>query len=252
MKTEHITDQDICLYVDALKLRKTEQLPSDIVAHVADCVECKKQIMQLYDVLKDEDYREIQSHPTFGQEKPTRQEPARLLYRLAAGIVVMLAAGAIAYFALLRNTGEPASSGQAVATDTSGLNTKGNAGRPTAEFAANFTPSPNMEDLVGSDFRAASVTVDSPTNGQAVRGDIAFRWKSPVFQTETPGRKGRSRGTVTFRVRILTNREQEIFQTTTQRNSVVYDKRLDPGLYYWTLQEDGELVHVGKFTVPVP
>ena len=109
----------------------------------------------------------------------------------------------------------------------------------TAEkFAANFTPSPNLEDLVGSNFRAASVTVESPSNGQAVTGNIMFRW--------------RARGTTAFKVRVLTNSEKEVFQVTTDRHSVLYDKPLDPGLYYWMLLEDGELVHVGKFTVPVP
>jgi hypothetical protein len=105
-------------------------------------------------------------------------------------------------------------------------------------FADNFTPSPNMENLVGAELRAASVTVQSPVNGQAVRGNIVFRWKSA--------------GKATFRVRVLTNKEEEVFRATTDRNNALCDKRLAPGLYYWTLMENGELVHVGEFTINVP
>lgn len=32
---------------------------------------------------------------------------------------------------------------------------------------------------------------------------------------------------------------------------VLCDKQLEPGLYYWTLQANGGLVHVGKFIVSV-
>ncbi len=240
MTTEHLTDQDICLYVDALKLQKTEQLPPDIVAHVSDCIECKKQIMQLYDALSGEDYRHLRDHPTFGPQKGVKREPARLVLRLAAGIVVLLAAGAIAYFAFLRNAHEAGPPTRAATVDSTGISNPKTVENPTSagKFAANFSPSPNMEDLVGSTPRAASVTVNSPTNGQTIRENIVFRWKS--------------HGTMTFKVRILNNREGEVFRATTDRDSVLYDQRLDPGLYYWTLQADGELVHVGKFTVAVP
>ena len=173
----------------------------------------------------------------FGAREGVRQRPMRLVLRLAAGIVVLLAAGAIAYFAFLKGSSEPGAPARAAALDTGSR--KGNAqAQPAAPtFAANFTPSPNMEDLVGADFRAVSVSVASPANGQVISGEDLFRWET--------------RSSMTFKVRVLTNRETEVFQATTRNDSVLCNKRLDPGLYYWTLQEDGELVHVGKFTIPV-
>jgi hypothetical protein len=241
MKSEHISDQDICLYVDALKLGRTEQLPHDIVEHVSDCLQCKREIMQLYDALRKEDYQRVGGHPSLGAPERPEREPTRLIFRLAAGIVLLIAAGLIAYFAFVKTSPEPSASSSSAVLDTAGVEKKENAQVPVPaenKFAANFTPSPNLEDLVGANLRSTSITVESPKNGQSVAGNVVFRWQSP--------------GTMRFRVRVLTNKETEVFRVTTDHHVVRYDQRLDPGLYYWTLQENGELVHVGTFTVPLP
>jgi hypothetical protein len=241
MNTPHISEQEICLYVDALKLERTERLPQKLVDHVSSCMECKKEIMQLYDILRNEDYHRAGDHPFLGPAQGARPKRIPLIYRIAAAFVLLLGAGLVAYYAFMKNPHEPELSAQSVIADTAGAGEKQDTQttKPSPrDFSANFTSSPNLEDLVGADVRAASVTVASPEDGQAIKGDIVFRWRSS------------SKGL--FRVRLLTNKEEEVFQATTDRNTVLCDKRLEPGLYYWTLLEDGELVHVGKFMVPLP
>ena len=241
MNMPHISEEEICLYVDALKLEKTDRLPQNLVDHVSTCMDCKREIMQLYDVLRNEDYHRAGDHPLLNPLQGAGPNRIPLMYRIAAALVLLVGAGLVAYYALVRTSHEPALSAQSVIVDTAGagLNQDTQSTLPSPRnFAANFTSSPNMEDLVGMEVRAASVTVESPANGQAVTGDIAFRWNSA--------------GKATFKVRVLTNKEEEVFQATTDRNMVLCAKRLDPGLYYWTLLENGELVHVGKFMVPLP
>jgi negative regulator of sigma E activity len=241
MNSKHLSDQEICLYVDALKLGGTEHLPHDIVEHVSDCLQCKREIMQLYDAVPGKNYQSIGEHPFLGAQQSHRREWTRLIFRMAAAIVVLIAAGVIAYFAFIKTPHELTRSTSSAVVDTTAMGKKENAQGPVSpekKFAANFTPSPNMEDLVGANLRSTSISVESPKNGQSVTGSVVFRWKSE--------------GSMLFKVRLLTNAETEVFQATTDRPMVQCDKRLDPGLYYWTLQEDGELVHVGKFTVPLP
>jgi hypothetical protein len=242
MKTEHISEQDVCLYVDALKLRKTDLLPEDIVAHVADCAACKQEVMQLYDTLQDVEYTDAESHPYFGLTGKPERRSLPLFYRIAAAIVLMLGAGFMAYYAFVKQPAtQEAPTTQSAVVDTVNQNLKHDS-QTTAtvrkDFAANYTPSPNLENLVDDNFRASSITVEFPRNGQSVAGKITFRWMS---QSEA-----------SYKLRIVTNKEKEIYQATTNRGTVLYDKPLEPGLYYWMLLGDGELVHVGKFKVPLP
>jgi hypothetical protein len=240
MNTPHISEQEICLYVDALKLDKTDHLPQNLVDHVSTCMECKTEIMRLYDVLRNDDYPRAGDHPSLGPLQRGESKPIPLMYRIAAALVLLLGAGLVAYFVFVKTSHEPAHSAQSVIVDTAGAGQKQDTQATLSipkNFAANFTPSPNLEDLVGGNVRGASVTVESPENGQAITGKMVFRWRSS------------SKGP--FTVTIRTNKEEEVFRITTDRQMALCDKRLDPGLYYWTLLEDGELVHVGKFVVPL-
>jgi hypothetical protein len=47
----HLTEQELAQYVDALILDKQDQLPEEIRAHVADCVQRKKNIIETLELI---------------------------------------------------------------------------------------------------------------------------------------------------------------------------------------------------------
>jgi len=108
-------------------------------------------------------------------------------------------------------------------------------------FAANSTPSPFMESLLGLSQRAANVTEVSPPNGFNVRNDLLFSWKRD--------------DTSELSIIILNNREEELLTFSTTGNEYLFENAADqlpPGLYYWKLEDEDEDKHVGKFFVNKP
>ncbi|MBN1560358.1 hypothetical protein JW998_08915 [candidate division KSB1 bacterium] len=108
-------------------------------------------------------------------------------------------------------------------------------------FAVNSKPSPSMERLLNQTHRAEDVTVISPSNNDNVKKNLLFRWQ-------------REDNSELFII-ILNNREEELFTFSTTGNDYLFKnaaKKLPPGLYYWKLEDENELKHVGKFYVDKP
>jgi hypothetical protein len=59
----HLDDNNIALYVDALILDKIETLPTSVLEHVEDCMECKTSIMGLYGIVKNQEEIKNLKHP---------------------------------------------------------------------------------------------------------------------------------------------------------------------------------------------
>jgi len=79
----------------------------------------------------------------------------------------------------------------------------------------------------------------APQNGQKVKnGNIRFEWQG--------GEAG------PFYLKILNNRGQEVVAIKTEQRRVFVTQKLLPGLYYWKLETEEELLNLGKFIVPVP
>lgn len=50
-RTTHLTEVELALYVDAIVLDAQVKLPEDILDHVADCTECKVELIDLMDLI---------------------------------------------------------------------------------------------------------------------------------------------------------------------------------------------------------
>ncbi|MDD8019428.1 MAG: hypothetical protein PHP42_13730, partial [Bacteroidota bacterium] len=103
-----------------------------------------------------------------------------------------------------------------------------------ALLVANFTESPNMEDLVQNQFRSTSIEALSPIVGKVASQPIIFKWKGYDEQVT---------------VKVLSNKEVPVSSTTVDGTSLTLKKNLSPGLYYWKLESKEELLFVGKFIV---
>ncbi len=231
--TDHLTEEAIALYVDALHLDKTNELPTEILAHAANCFSCKQQIMEIYELTNSEQTAAAGEHPYF-----RRAKIFRFSYRIAAGFAIVLLGGSVYYYAI-----QPAeiSTHAVIANElkkdslTLEMPKREKTAPPTERiFAANFEPSKNLEDLIETEFRSASFQVFSPVSGKTVQQPVQFYWN------------GESQ---TVLLRILDNKENELLSETIHGSVYELKKKLSAGLYYWKLEANNELAYVGKFVI---
>jgi hypothetical protein len=254
MKNEHYFSQDshlnedgIFLFVDALKLGVLDELPAVMRIHVETCLRCKQEILSLYDITEGQDYESLRPHPIFDQKKIIPRFFYSTITRLAAAILIGSGLALFVYFNLIREADSPVTEDyipkEEVIPDQIQEETERESEDqphtypPTDLYAANFEPSPLYEGLVAQPFRSYGLRIYAPVSGTEVTDTIEFRWDTTY------------RGNMTLR--ILSNRESEIFRTPVASPAYTYIHRHEPGLYYWRLETDQELLYVDKFVVPI-
>ena len=237
--TNHLNDAGVAMYVDALKLDVLDQVPRDVRDHVSDCQKCKKEITGLYTLVMEEDYSALRTHPYFSLER--RGRILRMAYRGAAVIGVLALAGLLAYYAAHRAGGQrPADdrrSEQITGEDSvriTGVPRSGGEEQPGA-LASPYEPDPGLEALVSAEFRPGAVEVLSPKNGIVAGDSLWFDLKDGTWS-----------GLI---VTIVSNRGENLYSAHIVSAPFALRRPSEPGLYYWKLQNAGELVHVGKFLV---
>lgn len=236
----HLTDEGVALYVDAMKLKRTSELPKDMLKHVEFCPDCQLQIVELYELLKHEVYDLSQKHPYLDAVREPEVRYGFSLYRIAAVLAGAALLGIGYYFISTTNTPQtpPAlvekETPQSIKPQKHVPQEKTPTQQQQPDFAANFVESPNMEDLVQTQFRSVSVEVITPKTGEVVKQPVVFRWKG----IDAP-----------LTIKILSNKEQILFAAEVATHTYTTTKTLPPGLYYWKLETKDELMYVGKFLV---
>jgi hypothetical protein len=230
----HLNEEGVALYVDALRLERTERLPEVLRAHVTECQKCRVNVTGLYSLLAEQALED--SHPTLDKTAKVWQAPA--VYRVAAVIAVAIGILAVVHF--YGNTDRAVQQAPAAATvetpakpeSTSAI--KVERAEPK-EIAANFRPYAELEGLVGSELRGEFFEVTSPgevlTKGRA----ITFSWKTA--------------GTGPWKIIVLDNRGGIVKEAEVRSAAFVLEGPFRPGLYYWKVIQNDELAHVGKFRV---
>ncbi|MEW5800106.1 MAG: hypothetical protein AB1728_13990 [Bacteroidota bacterium] len=235
----HLTDEGVALYVDALKLQRTSDLPKEMLKHVSHCPDCQLQIVEVHEMMKNDLYDASMKHPYFDT---VVHEPAvrygASLFRIAAIVTGAALLGFGYYFATNNTTVQTPPA--IVQHETPKMDqTNVPAKEPPVKeqeqlLADNFSESLNMEDLVRTQFRSISVEVITPDVGEVVQQPVQFKWKD-VGEPLT--------------LKILSNKERTLISTQVTTNSYTAQKKFAPGLYYWKLETKDELIFVGKFLV---
>ncbi|MBW7887608.1 MAG: hypothetical protein H3C35_04485 [Bacteroidetes bacterium] len=245
----HLTDEGIALFVDAIRLQKLHSLPDEISKHAAECDECGMQISEMMEILSSEPADTVQKHPWLDREEPKLKSANLIRYGIAAFLIISIGAG-LFYFSLEKEKIQPTPvvhqentipisehqisdkvTPEAPKTAPKQEMTKKN----TLELVAdNFLPSENLEDLVRVQFRSASIEVLSPLSSATVTLPIHFQWKA---------------GDLPLTITILSNREKILASAQTKNGSFTFSKHIPPGLYYWKLQTNDELLFFDKFFV---
>jgi len=71
-KNGHLNDLGVSRFVDALRSGKMAELPWELTAHVEDCTECKKAIIQLNALMPHEPGQDSDRKPVKGDAKGHR------------------------------------------------------------------------------------------------------------------------------------------------------------------------------------
>jgi len=240
---QHLSEEGIALYVDALKLGRLEDMPHDILDHVEHCGLCKAQIIELDSTLPQGIYDSISRHPFFDQK--IHEPKVHFLYpayKVAAVVATVTLVGAGYFYIISQNSNHsPASktSSSVVEQSTNKQNDlkiaqPAEENKDKALLAENFVESPNLEDLVHGQFRSSSISAVSPVVGKVTSQPITFRWKN----YDEP-----------ITLKIMNNKEMVVTTSKVDGNSLTLKENLNPGLYYWKLETEDELLFVGKFIV---
>ena len=238
----HLTGEGVALYVDALKLGRTDALPGTILDHVQRCQECKEEITGLYAVVAEQDYSGTGPHPFFDSPPAAERTYRRTLFRIAATIVAVLGLGGLTYLAFFRSPDgtvdhHPATT--EIRTDTTVRRLHAEEQVPAVRskelIAARFEESPQLEDLVQSTVRSEETAVRSPANGSTIRKGARFIWTTSAHPP--------------FELTVLDNQRHMVRSFKVSATEFVLRDSLEAGLYYWKLGAEGNLLHVGKFMV---
>lgn len=251
----HLTEEAVYLYTDALKLETTESLPAEVLDHVQECHECKHAIRETFDLVREQDYEALRPHPYFDQKKTDTNITYSTITRIAAAVVLVIGLAFLAYF-FLPETDKPVAIEDRIEDPMTitpeefvpvppditeperELTVPREVPEPAELFAANFEPSPFYENLAGQPLRSHMIRIETPEPGEEITDDIYFSW-----ETRSP---------MPLHLQLIDNTGNVIWRTTTEAQSVPFDADLDPGIYYWRLDTDDELLYVGKFIVPLP
>jgi hypothetical protein len=230
----HLNEEGVALYVDGLRLERTKRLPEAIQAHVADCQQCRISVTDLYVLLEGDQVE--QAHPTL--HKPTGQWS--LIFRVAAMVTVTVGIAAIVYFFTRPSPEVPSSSGATItlAGPDSALHPVTPEKQPHAgakeSIAANYDALPELESLVGGGTRGEAFESLSPASWPH-GSDIYLRWK-----TTGPG---------PWTIVLVDNLGKNLKEARADRAELRLAGPFRPGLYYWKVLQNGELMYVGKFRV---
>jgi hypothetical protein len=273
---EHPDENELALYAEYLR-HEADQVPDELVEHIASCSYCRTEVMAITDMLDDlpdligEPLSEPMSKPSPILTRPLFT--AKSLFRSAATIAALFL---LAWMVLKMlpdrpmheqvssnakkdssNVAKPDSSGSDSLIKNSLANNsfKGNAKKDyspdpgtviqstlvadTIQYASAFVPNQVYENLVGAKYRSGNDPMVIGPNPGAVffTGDTLKISWTPDARDE-------------YILVVLDNKAksvQEIRQSTAGKAAWKVD--LKPGLYYWKLLGRDEMWKVGKIMI---
>jgi hypothetical protein len=255
----HLNDQAMAMCAEALVFDKEGELSAVIRNHVADCDYCQDEIFFLYDLIKDDEYLKEMKVPQFfdpisGKKMRFTKINILKIGKIAAIFLLLVGfTGLVGYIVTWQNstrlsvprTPRNVSKENKMENKVLTEHKKDLQVYPSVEsvrgksdIAANMQESEIFEALITVRHMGTDITVLSPVMGQQFPGDGAIVFK---FGGNVPA---------LLRVKVYNNKDQKIVDR--ERISVpgfTLDTTLLPGLYYWKIECDRDILYAGKFVV---
>jgi len=227
----HPSEIDQARYVDWL--RNQGPKPDEaLLNHVATCEQCQSELIELAELGDTID----------GEEKVKGPKRLSIVWRSAAAIVLVLL-GALA-IQFIKDHGAEKSHQQTNRYSNQNVDNDvldepvSNAGDPALQadtllFAANFQPNKALNSLIEASFRSNehSVVIFWPSD------TVLYKPFSITTELKVPD------GHAQFI--LYNNRGFELTRTDLNETYLTLEQDLEPGLYYWKVLNNSELMQVG-------
>lgn len=271
LKEGHLNEAGISLYVDKMLLGETDFITSALLEHVENCQKCKSEIIELYETCKNyPDYKSILDQFSPKKGKVTFKVNFSALFKIAAIIIIIISLTFLFKIILIKNRTKSDTIVKKELKDTSiflekkilkpllentsvlrkiGNNSenkkqihssvKQNSKYNTNFYAANYKIFPDFESFIEESYRSEfSLKITEPKTGQelSVNKPIFFKWKSELDEK--------------IKIVILNNKAEIVYEikNITDNKAILY-KKLQPGLYYWKIEAENDLLFLGKFII---
>lgn len=260
-QNNHLSDEKIARYVEVLQSEDWDGLPLEIQEHIEHCTSCHQQALDLYAIVSQVSWSEQ-------REKEVPQKGRRLIsMKIIRWAMAAVLVGLSFYFYRYLDrpkpvntieTDRPIATNPEEARDEKAWN-QDEQKSPTPKkedttnppksttprlesnvrslYAANFVPSESMELLIADPLRSAGLELVQPVEEKPLnwRKGIRFEWTG---DTE----------------------EQLFLQLEDNRAKVIYAEPmvgltdtllldLEPGIYYWRLENEEDLLMVGRLVL---
>jgi hypothetical protein len=261
----HVGDEMLAMLADSM-LREPDRVPEapgNVLDHVDRCMECKDKIMDVVLFLKNPEAADRLPPQKQADRLPISiSAPVRDRYFFAGKIAAIFVTFALllsAYFFIFKGsspkgedslrkdrtetlksndavppTGDKAKKAQktpsAITAKSSSTESKSN-GTTDLRYQVNS----NLESMIGSRLRSGRFEALSPGNDSTLTGFIRFSWKPALTKSHT--------------LKIADNGNYVLYTYDITGRTFIFKEKLPPGLYYWKVESEQELLHVGKFKV---
>jgi hypothetical protein len=253
----HLTEGETALYVDSLLNNDISNLPPEILSHVEICTECKDKILDVFLYLRNSQSSSKPkiAEPLFLKEKQWEQKTPFYISRIAASFFI-LALIVFIYFSFVKKDIQQqldsSKKNQIYSTklsnktknqskvDSTNLTWKNKSKSVLSKKIKqvkdpNFKINPNLEYMINSQSRNISIQIISPKNNSSFEKEIKFSWEPSNSKN--------------LQIKILDNKNNVLWQYSVKKDEFLLKEKLSPGLYYWKLENQSDLLYVGKFYI---
>jgi hypothetical protein len=249
---KHLKSEEIALVVDALIYDKLKLLNNSILEHIEECQQCKQEIMHTYELIySDINSLKYRKHPFFGNIKKTfsvkMHQKSAFLLKLAAISVLVLGVAGLLYTFIQSQKARPNTELARIENNekskdllaSSPINVKSEVTNQVKKTnSALYKESDFFENLITVEYRGNDVEVLAPALKQEYQKSdrVEFQFKGDL---STP-----------VSIFIYTNTGKKVLeQENIQSTAFTLGNQLSPGLYYWKIIRDDNLMKVGKFLI---
>jgi hypothetical protein len=243
----HLTHEACALYAEAMMVDLEDTLPRAIREHVGHCFQCKKEVFAAYDINNTAPNASNEGHVKTNTHLNVQHIWISRAFKIAASFILLAGLGALLYDATHNKTvtqqkiaaekkievlptNNRIAENKPISHDTNTL-TKGKEAENTGELEV-------LEGLIGSHYRNADIKTISPKLNQRLKvgKPIVFEFSPELSEPCS--------------IKVFDHNGVKIVETEKfTSGSFTLHKKLLPGLYYWKLEKDDDLITVSKFIV---
>jgi len=259
-KVQHLTEEQIAVYAEALATDNSANLPDDVKRHVKECLECSNEIQSVSEILREKYKNSIAE----GLNSINKRNKINLTLWLGVAASIAFIA-ALGYF-FTKSNGVPENNLMAV--DSTIFNSKTIVSNKIIN-----QDTINNEIIIDSEIKKESIVNSTKKNeiliafvpnkeleklserykDNAMRGEEKIITTSEVKSYNTSDSINISLNKSDnqyLTVEVFDNKGTKITQLTTKENSVELNDINEEGLYYWKLiNEDYDLLYCGKIII---